>query len=240
MSAADHQRYADDVGAYLLGALPELEAQVFERHLQGCAVCREELERLRPAAEILPRSVEQFEPPATLRQSLMDTVRDEAGAGAGVVEQRRARRRFSLPSLAGLRPQLAWAAAALALVGVAVGFGIDRVTRSGSSNRTVAAQIDRSAVPGAGARVEVRDGAATLRVSGMPVLHGGRHAVYEVWIDRGGAVRPAGALFDVSTDGRGAAAIPRRLRKGDRVLVTRERAGGVQRPTERPIISARA
>ena len=235
MTAAEHERHADDVGAYLLGALPELEEHAFQRHVMGCAECRDELERLRPAAEALPRSAEQFEPPASLRRSLMETVnadarqRGDARAGAPA-------RRFGLPRLALGWPRLAWTAAALVLVGAGLGLGIDRATRGGSSERVVAAS---TRLPGASARLVVSDGrAATLRVSGLPVLRGGR--VYEVWIQHGDAVRPAGALFAVHSDGSGAAAIPRAVRRGDRVMVTRERAGGVKRPTETPVITARA
>jgi anti-sigma-K factor RskA len=234
-AAADHPRHADDVGAYLLGALPELEAQAFERHVMSCAECRDEVERLRQAAETLPRSVEQFEPPPGLRRSLMDVVaaeaRERAGEGA-----RAPSRRFGLPRLAVGWPRLAWAAAALVLVGAGLGLGIDRATRGGTSERVVAAS---TSLPGASAWLVVRGGsAATLRVAGLPVLRGGQ--VYEVWVERAGAVRPAGALFEVHSNGTGAAAIPRRLVSGDRVLVTRERAGGVQQPTEAPVISARA
>ena len=53
-------------------------------------------------------------------------------------------------------------------------------------------------------------------------------------------LRPAGALFAVHSNGSGAAAIPREVRRGDRVMVTRERAGGVARPTEAPLITAQA
>ena len=42
---SEHVRHQDDVGAYLLGALNDLERQAFERHLRGCAECQEELER---------------------------------------------------------------------------------------------------------------------------------------------------------------------------------------------------
>ena len=239
MSAREHERHADDVGAYLLGALPELEATAFERHAMGCSECRDEIERLRTAAEALPRSVQQFEAPAGLRRSLMKTVRAEARERPAADAPARARRRFALPGLAIGWPRLAGAAAALVLVGAAVGLGIDRGTRGGDGERVLTASVDGARLPGGSARLVVRDGsAAQLHVKRLPVLHGGR--VYEVWIEHGGAVRPAGALFAVHSDGSGAAAIPRRLARGDRVMVTRERAGGVKRPSEAPLITVRA
>ena len=38
MSAREHERFADDTGAYLLGALEESERSAFERHLAVCHV----------------------------------------------------------------------------------------------------------------------------------------------------------------------------------------------------------
>ena len=75
---SDHARYQDDIGAYLLGALNDLERQAFERHLSGCSECRDELERLRPAAEALPGSVVQLDPPPGLKQRLMAEVEGDS------------------------------------------------------------------------------------------------------------------------------------------------------------------
>ena len=167
----------------------------------------------------------------------MDTVEAEARERAAAPAEASRRGRLRLPIA---WPRLAWAAAALVLVGAALGLWIDRATREDApSQRVLQARVDDSRLPGGSARLVVRDGeAATLRVRDLPMLPGGR--VYEVWLERGGRVRPAGALFEVHRDGSGAAAIPREIREGDRVLVTRERAGGVERPTEAPVISARA
>jgi hypothetical protein len=203
----------------------------------ACPECRDEVERLRPAAEAMWRSAEQFEAPASLRSSLMATVSAEAREHAAAARPAR-RRRLALPGLTSGFPRLAWAAAALVLVGAALGLGIDRATRGDGSERVVTAQVDGRRLPGGSARLVLRGKAAELRVARLPVLSGGR--VYEVWIDHGGSVRPAGALFAVHRDGSGAAAIPRRLAGGDRVLVTRERSGGVARPSEAPVISAQA
>ena len=235
MTGPEHERYRDDVGAYLLGALSELEARGFERHTAVCPECRDELDELRPAAEAMASSPDQFEAPPSLKRSLMATVRAEARerAGARAPASGRWLSRIAMPW-----PRLAWVATALVFVGVGLGVGIDSLTRGGASERVVTARVDSAALPGGRARLVLRDGRpTTLRVSGLPVLHGGR--VYEVWIDHGGAVRPAGALFEVHSDGGGAAAIPGAA-SGDRVLVTRERAGGANRPTERPVINAQA
>ena len=54
----EHERHRDDVAAYLLGALNEDERGAFERHLRECDECQDEFDRLQPAAEALPASVQ--------------------------------------------------------------------------------------------------------------------------------------------------------------------------------------
>src|SRR5262245_42554245 len=159
---SDHTRYRDDVGAYLLGALNELERQAFERHLKRCPECQEELDRLRPAADALPGSVEQLAPPPGLKARLMAEVEGD-GAAAAVAELDRgadgpdgAARvpdgAAHLPDraaggrgrgwLGGLRiPRLAYAAAAL-LLGLVIGFGIAQL--GGEDSRTVNATIAKA------------------------------------------------------------------------------------------------
>jgi anti-sigma-K factor RskA len=233
MVGPDHLRYREDAGAYLLGALPELETRAFEKHVMSCSECRDELERLRPAAEALPRSVERFAAPPTLKRSLMAAVEADARAAGR-------RRILALPRPALARPQTALAtAAAVLLVGAAIGFGVDRATRGGESRRVIAAQVDRSRFSRGKAELELQRGGrfAMLTVHGLPALPAGK--VYEVWIERGGRVRPTGALFEVTADGRGAAAIPGGVRGARAVLVTREPSGGSLQPTERPPIRVR-
>ena len=66
--------FKDDIGAYLLGALSESERRDFEAPSRRLSECRDEVEWLRGAAEALPRSVEQLEPPPTLRAALLEEV----------------------------------------------------------------------------------------------------------------------------------------------------------------------
>ena len=56
MSVERHEIQEENVGAYLLGALTEFEEQAFLRHLKECPVCSDEVARLRPAVDALPRS----------------------------------------------------------------------------------------------------------------------------------------------------------------------------------------
>ena len=139
MTAGDHTTFRDEVGAYLLGALSDAERASFEGHLVDCPECRHEVERLRPAADLLPRSVEQVEPPPSLKRSLMEVVEREAKRARRRPAQWRARRMGErLRGWLGgsLRPALVGAAVVLA---VAVGFGIGQLAGGDEGGRTVVA-----------------------------------------------------------------------------------------------------
>jgi anti-sigma-K factor RskA len=235
MTARNHTEYRDEIGAYLLGALTDLERQAFERHVDGCAECREELQRLRPAADALPRSVEQVEPPPGLKSSLMEVVEREAGERAGAPAARRRGPRRRSPrrwfSLAGARPALA-----ACVIGLVAGFGVAALTGDGEDARTVAATVDESRLPEASGSLRIQgDGedGAILSVHGMPSL--GEDRVYQAWVERDGTVVPQ-PTFDVGEDGGGAAAVPDDLSDAEAILVTREPRGGSRAPSEAPLI----
>jgi hypothetical protein len=230
VTGPDHARFADDPGAFLLGALAEEERIAFELHMESCPDCRDEVERLRPAADALPRSVEQIAPPDRLRASIMDAVRAEGDA----VESRAARRslRDRLPGLGVLRPALAGAALAL---GVLAGFGIASLT-GGEEARTIAAKVDDARLPTASAELRLDgdgDDGAALTAEGLPDPGAGR--VYQAWIQRGEKVAPA-PTFVSDRDGSGSVALPEDLSGADAVLVTRERRGGARVPGEMPVM----
>ena len=212
---SDHARYQDDVGAYLLGAMHDLERQAFERHLRECDECREELERLRPAADALPGSVQQFEPPARLKASLMEVVEREA-------------RVTELPRRRFIRPIAA--VAAVLLLGLVVGFGIAQL--GGDETRTVAATVDK-AMPQAGGALDIDGDEAVLQLHDMPALSGTR--VYQVWLQHGDQMVPA-RTFEVGASGTGRVRL-RGVDDSDGVYVTREARGGAQVPSEDPIVS---
>jgi anti-sigma-K factor RskA len=204
----DHERHTDDVGAYLLGALNDLERRAFERHLRDCEECREELERLRPAAEALPGSVKQLEPPPGLKKRLM----------AEVDPPRR------MPSRSLL------AVAAALVIALAVAFGVSQL--GGEDTRTVTATV-ADAMPRASGHLDIRGDQATLHLHDMPDLGGAR--VYQVWLQHGDRLVPA-RTFEVGRSGVGDVRLPD-VRDTDGVYVTREDRGGARVPSEDPIVS---
>jgi len=231
MTTRDHPRYQEEAGAYLLGALTDLERQAFERHMESCAECRDEVERLRPAADALPRAVEQVAPPQRVKASLMEVVEREARARDGAGARRPLRARL-VPRLAGIRP--AFAAAALVL-GLAVGFGVAQL--GGEETRTVVATVDTTRIPNGTGSLRIQgngDNGAILRVQGLPSLRGKR--VYQAWVQRDGSLIPQ-PTFEVSPTGGGAVAVPDDLSHAKAILVTREARGGARAPTEKPILS---
>jgi anti-sigma-K factor RskA len=241
-----HAGYEENVGAYLLGALPELERQAFERHIERCGDCRSEVERLRPAVEALPRAATPLTPPPRLKTALMQVVEREAGARALPASEeapappRRPARRARLTGLLTPRPRLrptaAWATAGLLLaVGAAAGFALAEELGDGGSQR-LTAQVDERRLPRASARLVVaEDGrTAVLQTNAMPVLKKG--SVYQVWLQRDGEVIPQ-SLFQVGPGGQGAGAVTDALEGAAAVMVTREPAGGSRAPTEKPVLA---
>ncbi|HZC23877.1 MAG TPA: anti-sigma factor [Candidatus Binatia bacterium] len=72
-----HEQFADDLALYALGTLSGNECAALERHLQSCAECRGELERLRGDAALLAFSAGGPRPPARSRQRLMAAIAKE-------------------------------------------------------------------------------------------------------------------------------------------------------------------
>ena len=231
-SGPGHEHWHDATGAYVLGALDQVERAAFEEHLAGCPACREEVDQLLPAAQALPISVDPLAPPPALKARIMAEVEREASllAAAGPEADRpapaapeRRRRRFSLRV-----PRLAPAAVAavLLVVGIAIGVGASQL--SNEPERTVAAQV--SGAPGATVSLELSGDEGRLMARGLPAPPRGR--VYQVWLKRAGhAPEPTAALFVPSRDGAATASVPGSMEGIDQVMVTDEPDGGSPQPT---------
>lgn len=227
-----HQEFADSLGAYVLGALPEDEAARLQDHLRGCRECRAQFEWLRVAADALPASVPAVEPPPELRSRVMETVRSEAellraaGEGADRPPARHRTVRWPGLSLGLLRPAAALAVAA-AVIAVAV------VVATGGSPLTRRIVVQTRGV--GTASLIIRGTEARLLVQGFRRPPAGH--VDELWVKHGRAApEPAGTFVLRS----GTVQLERPVRPGDLVLVTVEPGGGTPAPTTEPFLVARA
>jgi anti-sigma-K factor RskA len=112
-----HEQFAEDLALYALGSLAGAERQALEKHLEGCASCRRELELLRGDLSLLALTAAGPKPPARARQRLMSALANEprlAVSAPGSESRQRSRwAAFGWPALR-------WAAAA-ALVLVCIG-----------------------------------------------------------------------------------------------------------------------
>jgi anti-sigma-K factor RskA len=234
VNARSHDEYRENIGAYVLGALPELEAEVLERHLEGCENCRAEVEQLRPVTAAIARSVPQVDPPPSLKASLMATVNAEAAERAAESREARPRRRRSFGGwLTGLQPRMAAALAVGVLaLGVVVGLAIGGLAGGGGSGTTtVAAKIDRKLMPTGQASLAVKGNSGELQLTGAPQPPAGR--VYQLWYQHGKMIE-RGGTFRPRSDGSYDAKVP--VGGANAVLVTVERNGGAPAPTGPPVM----
>lgn len=227
-----------DAAAYVLGALEDYEVGPFLRHLDRCAICRDEVASLQVVADMLPASVTPVAAPRALRRRVLATVYEEAelfrAAGTTAAKPARAPRRrgWSVAWPAVPRPFQALAAAALVAAGIAVGT-IALRGASTTSDRVVHA---RTILASTTATLHLAAGRTELDVANLPAAPAGR--VYEVWLQRNGEPQPTDALFTPTSDGRATVAVPGSLKGVNAVLVTDEPAGGSTKPTRTPLITA--
>ena len=197
---------------------------------------------LQVAADALPVAVPHVAPPPELKDRIMAVVR----VGGARFSRRRAtaptraresreRRRWRIGGLS-VRPAFAALAAAVLLaLGGVTGALINNGGGGGPSSKTYQASFSPKVAPRASGSLTVTDEHATLDVADMPQAPRGR--VYEVWIQRDGKFEPTPALFTVNRAGRAVVAVPPRLSGAQAVLITAERRGGVQQPTQKPAVT---
>jgi anti-sigma factor RsiW len=222
--------------AYAMDALDEREQREYEAHLGHCERCREELAWLSETANALAYAVEGPEPPAGLRDRILDQARAER---PNVVPLRR---RWALPAVASVAAVAACAAIGLGIWAGSLSRSLDN-ERSARGRDTEALRVvsDPAArrVPlsdGRGTLVVAPDGSAALVVSRLQRAPSGK--AYEAWVIRG--QRPVAAgLFAGGRDAE-AVALRERVPRGSTVAVTLERAAGVDAPTGKPLFTASA
>jgi hypothetical protein len=252
MTGAEHDRWSEDVAAYLLGALEPDAAAALERHAADCDRCQAELRWLTPALDVLPEDAERLAPGPELRGRLMAEVRAEAEAGvaarpgrdrgasapeehraaaAGLVDRASAWLRDLGAGPMGRRPVAGVAIAALVVVavaGFAIGGGIGGAGDGATS--TVAA----GEAPGVTAKMIDEGDGGTLHLANVKQLPSDR--VLEAWVQREGEVEAVDALFVPDRKGRASTELPD-MDGVEAVMVTAEPEGGSKSPTSTPIIT---
>jgi anti-sigma-K factor RskA len=260
-----HEQFGEDLALYALGSLDRGERQTLDKHLEGCASCRRELELLRGDMSLLALTTAGPKPPARARQRLMSAIANEprlpveAGAPASEHRQRLWWTAFAWPALR-------WVAAAALLV---VGIGLlrqnsrlqqdlaalraqftDQASKLEEANEVVATLLDPEAqkieLVAAGNKPQPRGKAIYQRrnrnliflASSLPALPAEK--IYELWLfpANGGAPIAAG-LF--KPDARGSATVvnpplPKGVEAKNFVVTLEPESGPHESPRGTPVI----
>ena len=229
MNGNDHNRWSEDLAAYMRGALEPREAAEFERHLEGCERCQGEMRWLEPAVHSLPESVERQEAPPQLRQALMAEVRADAG-------EESEERSGWLPGwlregfrTRGLRIATGFAVIAFAIATVA-GYEIGKGGSEDEGKATTLVTQEH------GITVKmVREGeGGTLHLAKLHQLPPDK--VLEAWVRREGKVEAVPALIVPDRKGQAETTIAD-MSGVDTVMVTEEPQGGSETPTGDAIVT---
>ena len=246
-------------GSYVLDALSEPERDSFERHLQHCPLCEDEVRGLREAAARLGLA-KTLDPPPQMRPRVLAaayrTRQLPQSAGERTVLERRQVTLLFAPRPHGARrhtqrrprvPRLATALAAASLV-IVVALGITQVmirhqsggaaAASAAISRVVTAPDARTETirtsAGGTVTIVVSAGhqAAVVSVAGMRSLPSAQ--TYQLWVIGPDGARSAGLL---SRTGRAGPVLASGVEPGDRIGITVEPAGGTSGPTTTPVIA---
>ncbi|MFJ7905678.1 anti-sigma factor domain-containing protein [Kitasatospora sp. NPDC096204] len=242
MSAADLHTLT---GAYAAHALGPDEREEFERHLERCPACAQEVAEFIATLTRLG-SAQAVPVAAEFKQRVMgalEAVRQEPpGEAPQLPGRRRGVLRRALPRFAP--------AACLALAIGAGCLAIQQHHRADQARATAAAlqqqqgritalltapdaRTTSGKVTGSGVATVVwsqTQGAAGFLAAGLPPLAGG--TTYQLWFDDDGTMRPAGLLPTAS----GALMLNGPLNAASGVGVTVEPAGGSPQPTGTPLV----
>jgi anti-sigma-K factor RskA len=226
-------------GAYVLDAVSSDERAVFERHLEDCDACRQEVAELRETATRLGAAV-AVSPPPRLKASVMHRIREvrQEPPVAPVVPLRRAASPWAL--------RLSTAAAAVLLVVSGV-LGVLLVQAQPGDQQTDAQAVAIADIVRAGdAQILHQGDEATGRMTALMSAKANRMLLlskdlpaapdghdYQAWtigdkITSAGLVTPEDG--DVTLDIKG-------IDSADQVGITIEPTGGSDQPTTNPIMA---
>ena len=225
----------DLTSAYALDALDADETAKFEEHLRHCERCQAELAELQEVTSALAYGA----PPAPVAPALRGRI----------LEQARSERSNVIP-FPQKRSRTTWAlgAAAAVAAAVAIGLGIwaamlhSDLGAERSAHSRIEEAIALVAAPGTrhvdlsganGTLAVAPSGRGVLVISGLEKPPPGK--TYEAWVIEGSKPSRAGLFRGGETT---VVPLSRLVAPGAQVAVTVERKGGVDMPTQTPVISA--
>jgi anti-sigma-K factor RskA len=205
----------DQAAAYALDALDPEDRWTYERHLDTCERCREEVATLRDIAGELAYAAEGPEPSPELRDRILDAAKAEPRTATVVPMRRR-----------WLFPATAVAAVAAACAAIGLGLWANSLRDSQPDTRVIALE-NRAG------QLIVDDGRATLVVC-LDRAPSGR--TYQAWVLKQGDLPYPAGLFE-----GGCASVPieESVEPGNVVAVTLEREGGAETPTSEILVATR-
>jgi anti-sigma-K factor RskA len=232
-------------GAYAVDALTGDELGEFDRHLEHCPSCDEEVRGLREAAARLGLAT-AIEPPPWMREQVLDAanrVRQLPPSGTRLLTDgsprpaRRLRRRLPRPIAV---TAMAAAIVALAVLQVSTRHQLQQAQARNQSVASVLAasdariELSRPAVGGTvTAVVSQHDREAVITAAGMPTPSDAK--VYQLWVISPAGVRSVG-LLPGSSAGATSPVLADDVQPGDQLAITIEPAGGTKKPTTSPIV----
>ena len=217
----------DQLAAYALDALDDDERAAFEQHLAECEQCAAEVHAFRGTTALLAYADEGPEPPAALRERLLEEARRERPTQSVVVL--RPRRALRLTAIA-----------AAAAVAAAIGLGLWATSLSSSLDAERSALTDsaraaeiladeesrRLSLGEFGQVVRAPDGEAVMIVRNLDEAPSGK--TYEAWVIGAGGPVKAG-LFEGGD--QEIVLLDEPVGTGAIVAVTLEPEGGSEQPT---------
>ena len=237
-------------GAYAADALDDVERAAFERHLDACPDCTEEVRGLRETVARLADGVAVV-PPQRMRAAVLDRIAVTPQVRPPATPARDAGDR------AAARPRRApWLVAAAVLAAVSAGSGTLAWTQYQQAQdsqvfaaRVAAVVADPNArratgtlVGGGDVTVGVANRRAVVVSAAMPALPEDR--LYQLWIVRGPAKTPritsAGLGPQAAEAGGSWARLVDEVRPGDVVALSVEPLGGSAQPTTTPVVTVKA
>jgi anti-sigma-K factor RskA len=231
----------DLLTAYALGVIEPDEIARVSALLDAQPELRVTLAELRATADMLPYGLAQANPPAELRQRVLDRATGRSNP-ATVSPPRRAANRLRgwALGLSGI--------AAVAILAAAIGWAQlfqarEQLAQSQAELAQTQAQVADAqgliaTLTGDGSSATIlrtRDG-ATVLIAQLPPLAPGR--VYQLWRIQGSNNPASAGIFHVSAQGFTTAALPagQQPQAGETVAVTNEPEGGSPGPTTKPLI----